>query len=50
MNPVIARAAARTDVEMALDHYRQEARDDVALRFVDALQHTYGLIAVRPGL
>lgn len=50
MKPVIPRAAARIDVDMALDHYRLEAGDDVALRFVDALQHTYRLIAARPGL
>lgn len=50
MKPVIPRAAAWTDVDMAIDHYRQEAGDDLALRFVDALQHAYRLVATRPGI
>ena len=46
---VVPRALARSDVEEAIDYYRDEAGEDVALRFIEALSHAYKMIAARPG-
>ena len=47
--PVIPRAAARRDVEDAVDHYAGEVGADVAVKFVDALRDAYRTVGVRPG-
>lgn len=36
--PVQLRAAAAHDLDQAVDHYRREAGDSVALRFIDAVE------------
>lgn len=47
--PVIPRALARQDVEIALDHYAEMAGPDVALNFIGALESAYRMIAAKPG-
>jgi toxin ParE1/3/4 len=47
--PVVPRARARADVELIVDHYLHEAGADVVLRFVDALEASYGAVSARPG-
>lgn len=39
--PVIPRARADQDFREAVDHYLQTAGDQVALRFVDAVEKAY---------
>jgi toxin ParE1/3/4 len=46
--PLIPRAQAQEDVERALDHYRQQAGDSVALGFVAALEQAFVHIARHP--
>lgn len=46
--PVIPRAVAQRDVEDAVDHYMNEASEQVALGFVDALEQAYAHIARHP--
>ena len=46
--PVVPRAKARADVDLAVDHYAHEAGADVALRFIDALEQAYGFIGETP--
>ena len=46
--PIIPRALALRDVESAIDHYRDEAGDTVAVGFVEALQPAHGPIARAP--
>ena len=46
--PVVLRERARQDVEDAVDHYRTEAGEAVAVRFVDALSLALGHIACHP--
>lgn len=46
--PVIPRAKAQADVELAIDHYASEAGADVALRFADALEQAYAFIGETP--
>lgn len=46
--PLIPRAQAQEDVEQALDYYRQEAGESVALGFVAALEQAFTHIARHP--
>ena len=46
--PLIPRALARRDIEEAIDYYALEAGEAVALRFIDAVQAAYRVIAMRP--
>ena len=46
--PVLPRAAARRDVEDAVDHYVREAGVEVALGFIDALETAYRAISDHP--
>lgn len=48
--PVIPRELANRDVDDALAHYVNEAPVDVALGFIDALEHAYALIGQQPGI
>ncbi len=45
---VSLREIARRDVEHALAWYAAEADEKTALRFVDALEHSFGAIARNP--
>jgi toxin ParE1/3/4 len=47
--PVVPRAQARSDVDLAVDHYAQKASADLAFDFIDALERSYALIAETPG-
>lgn len=46
--PVLPRRLARRDVEAAVDYYSREARPDVALGFIDALERVYRMISTHP--
>lgn len=46
--PVVPRARARADIDLAVDHYADEAGADVALSFIDALEQTYAFIGEAP--
>jgi toxin ParE1/3/4 len=46
--PIIPRIIAQRDVEDAVDHYLNEASEQVALGFVDALEQAYKHIARHP--
>ncbi len=46
--PLIPRAQAQEDVEQALDYYRQEAGESVALGFVAALEQAFTHVARHP--
>lgn len=46
--PVIPRALAKSDIQVALDHYLTEAGDRVALGFIDDLQRAFKHIARYP--
>lgn len=46
---VVPRALAVRDVEAAVEHYRDEASEVVALGFVEALQNGYTHISRHPG-
>ena len=46
--PVLPRSLAFRDVEKAVDHYRDEGGEAVALSFIQALQHAYRRIARHP--
>ena len=46
--PVVPRARARQDVDDALTYYLQEAGDDVALRFIEALEAAYWHLSTHP--
>jgi len=48
--PVVARAAARADVDNAIDHYLTEAGPDVVLGFIEALERAYAAIGEAPGI
>lgn len=48
MKPVCPRSLARADVEQIIDCYAQEAGEDVALRFVGALESVYTKIGSNP--
>jgi toxin ParE1/3/4 len=45
---VVPRAKARTDVDLAVDHYTNEAGADVAFSFIDALEQAYAFISEAP--
>lgn len=46
--PVVPRTKARADVELAIDHYTNEAGADVAFRFIDSLEQTFAFIGESP--
>ena len=46
--PVIRRAGADRDVQLAIDYYLSEATEQVALGFVDALERAYRHIGRHP--
>lgn len=46
--PVIPRAKARADVDLAVEHYADEAGADVAFNFIDALEQAYAFIGEMP--
>lgn len=46
--PVIPRQRAREDVDDAIEHYVAVAGSAVALRFVDALDETFGRLSRHP--
>ena len=46
--PVVPRAQARLDVEQAIDWYAGEAREQVAIGFVDAVERAWHAIAANP--
>ena len=46
--PVIPRAKARTDVDLAVEHYADDAGADVAFSFIDAPERAYTLIGEMP--
>jgi toxin ParE1/3/4 len=46
--PIIPRIVAQQDVEDAVDYYLNEASEQVALGFIDALEQTYAHIARHP--
>jgi toxin ParE1/3/4 len=48
--PVVLRERAERDIEDALDWYRLEAGERFALRFVDAIEHALGRIALHPAI
>lgn len=48
--PAQLRAVAANDIELAVDHYLDEANSDVAARFVDALERDLRRLARQPHL
>ena len=46
--PVVPRARARADADLAIEHYLAEAGADVALGFIDALERVYAVIGAAP--
>lgn len=46
--PVIPRAKARADVDLAVEYYAKEAGADVAFSFIDALEQAYSFIGEMP--
>ncbi|AMK21514.1 MULTISPECIES: type II toxin-antitoxin system RelE/ParE family toxin [unclassified Sphingobium] len=46
--PVIPRAKARADVDLAVEHYAAEAGADVAFSFIDALEQAYIFMGEMP--
>ena len=46
--PIVPREQARKDIEAATAYYSDQAGEDVALGFIDALESAYRLIAARP--
>ena len=46
--PVVLRELARRDIDAAGDYYADQAGEDVALGFIDALESACRLIATRP--
>lgn len=49
LKSVVPREQAQRDVELAVDHYTEEAGAKVALGFIDALETAYRWIAAHPG-
>lgn len=45
---VIPRAKARADVDLAVEHYADEAGADVAVGFINALEQAYSIIGEMP--
>lgn len=48
LKPIIPRIVAQRDVEDAVDYYLNEASEQVALDFIDALEQAYTHIARHP--
>ena len=46
--PVIPRAKARADIDLAVEHYADEADAHVAFSFIDALEQAYAFIGEMP--
>lgn len=46
--PVVPREQARADIRAAVHYYADEAGEDTALGFIDALRNAYRLISSRP--
>ena len=46
--PVIPRAKARKDIDLAVEYYAGEADVDVAFSFIDALEEAYTFIGQMP--
>jgi len=46
--PVVPRARARQDIDDALTSYLRDAGEDVALRFIDALEAAYQHLSAHP--
>lgn len=46
--PVIPRAKAQADVDLAVEYYADEAGADVAFSFIDALEQAYAFIGEMP--
>ena len=46
--PVVPRAKAREDIDVAVDHYTNEAGADAAFSFIDALEEAYTFIGQAP--
>ena len=46
--PVIPRARAHADVDLAVEYYADEAGADVAVGFIDALEQAYTFIGEMP--
>lgn len=46
--PVLPRVQASRDVDETVDHYLDEASEEVALRFLDALERAYNHMGRRP--
>jgi toxin ParE1/3/4 len=46
--PIVPREQAQRDIESAIDHYADQAGENVALGFIEALESAYRLIATRP--
>lgn len=46
--PIVPRAAARTDVDEAIDYYDQQGGGELALRFIASLERAYGAIGRDP--
>lgn len=46
--PVVPRERARRDMEEAVDHYVRESGEAVAVRFIDAVEAAFRLIARHP--
>ncbi|AYF77887.1 type II toxin-antitoxin system RelE/ParE family toxin [Nocardia yunnanensis] len=50
IKPVIPRSKAVQDVENAIDYYLESDADRAAADLIDALQATYRLIGLHPGI
>lgn len=48
VKPVIPRAKARADVDLAIEHHADEAGADVAFSFIGALEQAYKFIGEMP--
>ena len=46
--PIIPRAKARADVDLAVEHYADVAGADAAFGFIDALEQAYTFIGEMP--
>lgn len=46
--PVVPCAQARVYVNLAVDHYSSEAGVEIAMSFIDALEHAYAFIGASP--
>lgn len=48
--PVVPRTRALVDIEAAADYYADEAGEEIALRFIDALDAAFSAIARNPAM